>query len=236
MDYTVSLHTHLEGSVRPETFSELMGNDIKADLTVNKNCTSLKEFLDKIACGYPLTQRRQNLKRVAYEIVESASQNNCLYLEVRFGPTLHTSGDMQLEDTVEAVLEGFNEGERNFGVVTRAIISTLRHEDPAVSIRLAKLASKYKDLGVVGFDIAGDEANFKALPHKRSFEIAKEAGLGITAHAGEAGEPGNVKEAILELNASRIGHGIRVIEDKEVVEIAKERGIVFEVCPTSNIH
>lgn len=236
MNYTVSLHTHLEGSIRPATFYELMGEDAKEQLTVTKNCSSLKEFLDKIAYGCPLIKKRANITRVAYECVETASKNNCLYLEIRFGPALHTTGDMQLPDTIEAVLEGLQKGEKDFGTVARLIIATLRDATPASSIELAKLAVQYKNQGVVGFDIAGDEANFPAYNHQKAFEIAKLGGLGITVHAGEAGSAANVAEAILKLGATRIGHGIRVVDDPNVVTLAKERGVVFEVCPTSNVH
>lgn len=236
MNYTVSLHTHLEGSIRPSTYKKLMGNDLTSELTVSKNCNSLQEFLAKIECGCDLTQKRANLRRVAYECVETAYHNNCLYLEVRFGPTIHVFGDMKLPDTIEAVLEGLKAGEKEFGTVSRLIVATLRHEKPEVSIELAKLAATYIKEGVVGFDIAGDEATYPAKVHQEAFKIAKKEGLGITVHAGEAGSAANVKEAILELGATRIGHGIQVVQDIEVMELAKEREIIFEVCPTSNLH
>ncbi len=236
MDYTVSLHTHLEGSIRPSTYRELMRKDLTSELTVSKNCHSLQEFLAKIERGCDLTQKRANLRRVAYECVETASWNNCLYLEIRFGPTVHVLGDMELPDTIEAVLEGLKAGEKEFGTVSRLIVATLRHEKPEVSKELARLAATYKDDGVVGFDIAGDEATYPAKIHQEAFEIAKKEGLGITVHAGEAGSAANVKEAILELGATRIGHGIQVVQDMEVMELAKEKEIVFEVCPTSNLH
>lgn len=194
INYTVSLHNHLEGSIRPSTYRQIMGNDITSELTVSKNCNSMQEFLAKNERGCDLTQKRENLRRVAYECVETAYYNNCLYLEVRFGPTVHIFGDMKLPATIEAVLEGLKAGEKEFGTVSRLIVATLRNEKPEGSKELTRLVAVYKKDGVVGFDIARDDATYPAKIHQEALEIAKKEGLGITVDAGEAGSAANVKK------------------------------------------
>lgn len=243
----VNLHHHLEGAVRPETFAELvreLGVDVPglagqsaADyLTVSGEETSLADFLDKIARTFVVTQFSGVLRRIALEISESAAAESVRYLEVRFGPWLHVERGRPLTEPIEEVLSGLAEGERRWGVKGRVIISALRHHTRQQNSELLEAAIAYRHRGVVAFDLAGDEAAFPAAGFRELFLQAAEAGLGVTIHAGEAGPAAGVWEAVHELKAQRVGHGIRLIDDPALMQAVRDAGTVLEVCPTSNVH
>jgi adenosine deaminase len=132
------------------------------------------------------------------------------------------------------VCESANETAKKFDIDVKLIASVNRHESPELAEQVAWLAAARQDQGIVGLDIAGNEAEFSGKPFAPIFREAKESGLKITVHAGEWGGAENVREAIEDLGADRIGHGVRVLEDQNVVALAKERNTVFEVCVTSN--
>ncbi len=242
----VELHLHLDGSVRVETVLELAKKagitlpttdkeELKNHLQIKNECSSLKEYLEKFNLPLKAMQTEEALYRVAYELVEDAAQDDIRYLEVRFAPTLLTD-ELTKEEVVEAVLGGLKDAEVDYGVQSNLILCCMRHEDPSVSIEVAQLAINYLDKGVVGLDLAGDEAGFPPEEHEQAFSLAKEKGLHRTVHAGEAAGAISVKKAIDYLNAERIGHGIRIKEDTEILEYVKENKIPLEVCPTSNLH
>ena len=132
------------------------------------------------------------------------------------------------------VIDGACKAEADFGVKTRLIASVNRHESPGLAEQVARLAAERCAKGIVGLDLAGDEAHFSGLLFSGVFKEARQAGLHITVHAGEWGGAENVSEAITQLGAERIGHGVRVLEDPSVTALARERQITFEVCITSN--
>jgi adenosine deaminase len=132
------------------------------------------------------------------------------------------------------VIASAQEAAEKQGIKVRLIASVNRHESPDLAEQVAWLAAEHKKNGMVGMDLAGNEAEFKSEPFYGIFKEAKEAGLRLTIHAGEWGPAGNVREAIEKFNAERIGHGVRVMEDEAVVKLAAERGLAFEVCVTSN--
>jgi adenosine deaminase len=242
----VNLHTHLEGSVRPETFWELCReqrlelpfkrSDIARALQVTGEEQSLLDYLEKIARVYPVLKNSEALQRTAYEAAVDAARDGVVYLELRAGPLTHARPDLPLEKVVEAMLVGLQQAEHETGTVCRLIIAALRNHPVAENIRLAQIAVEFKNEGVVGFDLAGDEANYPAQLHIEAIEIARRGGLGITIHAGEAAGSENVQYAIAELDARRIGHGIHSVEDVNVMELLKQKGVLLELCPTSNIH
>jgi adenosine deaminase len=132
------------------------------------------------------------------------------------------------------VIEATKQAQTESGITTRLIASVNRHESLNLASQVTNLAIERRDSLILGLDLAGDEAQFPSTPFEPIFQEAHQDGLRITVHAGEWGEASNVKEAINRLGAERIGHGVRVMEDAAVVALAKERGTVFEVCPTSN--
>jgi adenosine deaminase len=241
-----NLHTHLEGSVRPLTFIELavtQGLPLPAPvgemgraLQVTGEERSLADYLAKIALTYPLLKNAASLRRVSFEAAEDAARSNVHYLELRAGPVTHATPDLPVSAVIQAILDGLAQAEAVFGITCRLIVAALRHHDPQVNVRLARTALEFRGAGVVGFDLAGDEAAFPAILHREAFAVARDGGLGITVHAGEAGGADEVVYAVRELAATRIGHGVHTVEDPAAVELVRDRGVTLEVCPTSNVH
>ncbi|HEY3345082.1 MAG TPA: adenosine deaminase [Anaerolineaceae bacterium] len=240
-----NVHTHLEGSIRPATLAELAAVQgiplaVPADqvpdlLQVTGSEQSLVDYLDKISCAYPLLKNADALRRTAFEAAEDAVRDGVVYYEMRVGPVTHSGPDLPLETVVESLLAGLKQAAEQYGIVCGMIISGLRNHDPRLNLRLAQVAVAYRGMGVVGFDLAGDE-NYPAADHLEAFRAAREGGLGITVHAGEAGGADNVRYAVEELGATRIGHGVHSIESPEVLILLRERQVLLEVCPTSNVH
>ena len=157
------------------------------------------------------------------------------YLELRFTPVALTRvQNLALADVMDWVVESACQAGLEFGVTVRLIASVNRHESVALAEQVASLAIERKDKGIVALDLAGNEADFSAAPFAGVFQQAKKCGLFLTVHAGEWGGAANVREAIEVLDADRIGHGVHVLDDPAVVELARERQIPFEVCLTSN--
>jgi adenosine deaminase len=241
-----NLHSHLEGSLRPETFWELareQGLDpgiprerVARLLQVDGREDSLVGYLEKISLGYQVMKTATALRRTAFEAAEDAARDGVVYFELRAGPLTHVHQGLTVHQAIEAMLAGLHEAETHYPVTCRLIVAALRHHDPAANVDLARAAVEHKDEGVVGFDLAGDEAGYPAGPHADAFRVARDGGLGITVHAGEAAGPDNVRYAVEVLGASRIGHGVRSVESPEVMDGLLERGITLEVCPLSNVH
>jgi adenosine deaminase len=239
----LNLHTHLEGCVRPDTAAELAlvlgvpdppgGWDralqmaAPADLTV---------FLAHVAAVYPVLGSADALRRVAREAVEDAAADGCDYLEIRFGPATHRRPGFDLPAVVAAACAGLAEGSAITGLPAGLVVAMLRHTDPETNLAVARAAAGAAGKGVVGLDIAGDELVYPSqAPYREPYAIAASAGLGLTAHAAEAGPPTSVIDSVELLGVSRIGHGSRVVDDPTVLAWAADRGITFEVCPTSNL-
>ena len=241
-----NIHTHLEGSVRPSTFMELAvehGIERKPTLDVVSRAMqvtgaeeSLVDYLDKISYGYQVFLDKMSVQRIAYEAAEDAALDGVVYLELRAGPVTHSRTDFPVEQVIESILLGLHQAEDKYNIVCRLIVSALRNHAPKENIKLAHTAIEFKRDGVVGFDLAGDEAGYLAQPHAEAFSIARSNGLGITVHAGEAGGTDNILYAVEKLKATRIGHGIRSIESRDLVNLLSQRQILLELCPTSNVH
>jgi adenosine deaminase len=154
---------------------------------------------------------------------------------VRYCPALSRERGLTLDEVIAAIARGLRRGEAESGIRTGIINCTLRHFDPAVSEAIAEASVRNRRLGVVGFDIAGGEADHPAGPHRHAFEIAGRGRLGLTVHAGEAAGPESIMEAIFDCHADRIGHGTRLFEDPELLAYVRDRGIAIEINLTSNV-
>jgi adenosine deaminase len=239
---TLNLHTHLEGWLRPQTAAEL-GADVDIEAPAAEWAEAMRvsvpgdlsAYLERVAVAYPLLRSAAALERVTSEAVEDAAVDGCRFLELRVGPVTHASDALPLEGVMEALCRGLQRGIEATGIAAGLVPAVLRHHEPSANERLAELAVRHRGDGVVGFDIAGDELVFPDLdPHIRAFEIARAGGLGITAHAAEAGPASAAKEAYDLLGATRIGHGTRLAQDVDLLAWAADTGICIEVCPTSN--
>lgn len=241
-----NIHTHLEGSVRPSTFRELAklhglevelaSRTIADSMQVNGAERNLVDYLQKIEFGYQVFLGGQEVQQIAYEAAEDAALDGVVYLELRAGPVTHSRPNFAVEDVIASILQGLHQAQQKYDIECRFIVCALRHHDPKINVRLAHIALECQNDGVVGFDLAGDEAGYPAQIHAEAFRVARDGGLGITIHAGEAAGAENVRYAVEELKATRIGHGVRSIESDAVLAMLRQRSVLLEVCPTSNVH
>lgn len=239
------LHVHLDTSVRAETVRELskkhdidVPNPVEQAVIAPARCDNLADYLRRVDPQLAVLQWEEGLERVAYELVEDWARDGVVYGEVRYGPQLCTREGLSMDDVVEAVARGLQAGADEFGVTVGQILCCLRHEPPTLSEAVARLAIRHwerDETCVVGLDLAGDEARYLGAPHRTAFDLALDAGLPRTVHAGEAAGPDSVREALDVLGAMRIGHGVRAAHDPELLERIRRERIVLEMCPTSNI-
>ena len=238
------LHVHLDGSLRAGTVMDLARNlpknrrfppayDIESALFPQQRCT-LEEYLRAFEITVALLQDTAALERVAYELCEDAAKENVIYMEIRFAPLLHLQQGLSPQGVVEAVLAGMRRAEGDLSIQTGLILCALKNEPPEASEEVACLAAEYAGRGVIAFDLAGPERDFPPSLHRRAIEIARDAGLHLTVHAGEGCCPEQIKEAI-DLGAERIGHGVYLYQDESTEQMVAQRGIPLEVCPTSNL-
>ena len=242
----VELHRHLEGSLRLMTMSEIARQHgvTVPDTTYNlsglvqvqdQDPMTFTNFLDKFKTLRLFYKSPDVIHRVTREAVEDAAHDNIRYLELRFTPVaLSRAEGFPLHDVMDWVLSSAREAAQKNNIKVRLIASVNRHESPELAEQVAWLAAERIQDGLVGLDLAGNEAEYKSDPFHEIFKEAKQSGLHVTIHAGEWGSAANVRDAIENLGAERIGHGVRVMEDENVVALAKEHETAFEVCVTSN--
>ena len=239
------LHCHLDGSLRPATMLELAreyrvamprdDEEALADYMLVTDAKTLEDYLTRFDVTLSVMQHADALERIAYELAEDAHREGIRYLETRFAPILNVQGGLSLGEAVEAPVRGLQRAEREYGIVSRVIVCGLRHQPPATSLELAKLAVAYKGRGVVGFDLAGGEIGHPASDHAAAFAHAREHGMWCTCHAGEGDGAGSVAQAMHQCHASRIGHATRLIEDPALVAEARANNVALEICLTSNL-
>jgi adenosine deaminase len=243
----IELHRHLEGSLRLGTMveianeykMELPGSDLDAfrhlvQITAEDE-QSASVFLSKFKTLRNFYRSREIIERVAYESVADAAAENITYMELRFTPiALARCEDYPLDSVTDWVIGAVQRGVKEFGIDVRLIISMNRHESVELGDEMVDIAIERRAQGVVGVDLAGAENKFSGAPFSRVFRKARTAGLNVTIHAGEWAGPESVREAIDVLGANRLGHGVRIIQDSDLVRVARERNIALEVCLTSN--
>jgi adenosine deaminase len=242
----VELHRHLEGSVRVETLREIVHQfniplppekDLRQLVQVTPNEPyNMVNFLSKFQILRQFYQTPEIIQRVAYEAVADAALDGIRYIEVMFTPVaLARIRSFPMDEVIEWVIAGTHQANHDYGIQSRLIVSINRHEDIVQATQVARLACRYFQKGVVALNLAGNEADFPATPFAQIFQSVHAHGLGVTIHAGEWNSAENVREAIVDLKADRIGHGVRVVEDPIVVDLARNQRTPFEVCLTSNL-
>ena len=238
------LHLHLDGSVRPRTVLELAKQNgvllpsddlakLRDFLEANDNTASLVEYITFFELPIAVLQTVPALERATYELCEDLAKDNVRYAEIRYGPWLHVQHGLSLTDVIRGVLSGWSQGRKAFGLEGGIIVTALRDMPPAQNLALAQVAGRFVNDGVLGFDLAGDEAGHPPILHEDAFRVARSLGMNITIHAGEAAGPESVRQAIA-MGPVRLGHGVRAQEDHEVVAMIKEDGIQLDMAPTSN--
>lgn len=242
----VELHVHLDGSVRPSTLIKLakaQGKDIATTdetellqyVQVEENCESLVDYLNTFDFVLPYMQTEEALETVAYEIVQQCAEQNVKYVEVRFAPHLHTQEGLSIERIYEAVIRGLKRGEKQYNVVSRCIGIILRGHDTKNQFETVEIGVKYFGKGLVAVDLAGAESLFPPELYVAPFAKAEELHIPITIHAGEAAGASSIWTAVSQLHAIRIGHGVRLNEDKKIFNDIKQLQTPLEFCPISNI-
>lgn len=240
------LHVHLDGSLRIPTILDLAAQQkvkLPADtveglrpfVEVGEDCKSLVEYLRAFDVTLSVMQTYESLVRVAFELAEDAAKENVRYMEVRYAPILHQQKGLTLHNIVQAVLEGLKAAEKKYRIHTGVIICGIRHISPEMSNKLADLTVAFKNKGVVGFDLAGAEENFPAKKFKEAFGRVLANNINCTLHAGEAFGPESIHQAIHLCGAHRIGHGVRLIEDGDLLNYVNDHRIPLECCPSSNV-
>lgn len=242
----IELHCHLDGCLRPETVKELIEkenlnvnlndiDDIRKELIVPDDCPSLNIYLKRFDLPVMLMQSKENLKRIAYELIEDVSKENVKYIEIRFAPLFHKEKGLTVKEIIESVLGGLKEGEADFGVKSNLILSLLRHMDVETVYEVIEGGKDFIGNGVVALDLAGCEEKGFCKKFEDAFKLAREYGYKVTIHAGETGHAINVKEAIELLGAERIGHAVAIEKDNDIYNLVKEKEITLEMCPKSNV-
>ena len=255
------LHDHLDGGLRPATVIDIAGqtgyDDLPAtdvdELTrwfhTQSHSGSLERYLEPFSHTVAVMQTPESLHRVAYECVEDLSADSVVYAEIRFAPELHINRGLSFDAVVDAVLAGFADGEKAAAaagrpIVVRCLVTAMRHA--ALSREIAELAIRFRDKGVVGFDIAGAEAGYPPTRHLDAFDYMRDNNARFTIHAGEAFGLPSIHEAIASCGADRLGHGVRIVDDIDIADdgevrlgrlasILRDKRIPLELCPSSNV-
>jgi adenosine deaminase len=255
------LHDHLDGGLRPATVVELaeaVGHELPttdpADLgewfVAAADSGSLERYLETFAHTVAVMQTEEALRRVARECALDLAADGVVYAEVRYAPEQHLERDLTLDQVVEAVEAGFREGCAEAAAQGRVIrigtlLTAMRHA--ARSQEIAELAVRFRDAGVVGFDIAGAEAGFPPTRHLDAFEYLQRENFHFTIHAGEAFGLPSIWQAIQWCGADRLGHGVRIVDDitgapgaepvvlGRLAAYVRDKRIPLELCPSSNV-
>ena len=251
------LHDHLDGGVRPSTVVELATEtgyeglpttdptDLAAQFVAGAYRHDLVSYLEGFAHTVGVMQTHDALERVAYECAQDLADDGVVYAEIRFAPELHLEGGLTLDEVVGAVLDGFRRGSVDRRITLYAVLSAMR--TAARSLEIAELAVRWRDAGVVGFDIAGAEKGYPPTRHLDAFQLVQRENFHTTIHAGEAFGLPSIWEALQWCGAERLGHGVRIVDDIVVGEdgavrlgrlasFVRDRRVPLEMCPTSNVH
>jgi len=253
----VLLHEHLDGVLRPDSVIELARSEGYKRLPTEDpvelarwfhqgaNQGSLPKYLEGFVHTIAVMQTEEALERVAYEQAEDLSRDGVVYFETRFAPIFHTQKGLTHQQVVSAVLKGLERGRKEFGISSGLIICAMRNME--VSLEMAELAVDFRERGVVGFDLAGEEGGYPPKKHVDAFHYIQRENFNITIHAGEGFGKESIWQAIQYCGAHRIGHGTRLIDDIAVAEDGKvvklgglaqyvlDKRIPLEICLLSNV-
>lgn len=240
------LHRHLDGNIRAQTILDLGRQfnlplpadtleSLRPHVQVVETAPDLVSFLQKLDWGVKVLADLDACRRIAWENIEDAALNGLHYVELRFSPGyMAMTHNLPVAGVVEAVIEGVRQGCRDFGVEARLIGIMSRTFGEAACLAELEALLAHRD-AITALDLAGDELGFPGSLFLNHFNRARDAGWHITVHAGEAAGPESIWQAIRELGAERIGHGVKAIEDPALMDFLAEHGIGIESCLTSNI-
>lgn len=241
----IDLHNHLDGSLPVETVLELAKmsgvalpadtvDGIRAYLTVEPDCTSLNEYLEKFAIPVSVLQTEECLEKAVYDTMKDLDARGVCYAELRFAPGQHLQRDLTQEQVTAAAVRGLNKALAELSIRGQLILCCMRGADEAVNRETIDVTREFLGRGVCCADLAGAEALFFTRDYMDLFAYAAARGVPYVIHAGEADGPDSMWAAI-EMGAKRIGHGIAAMQDEKLMAYLKEHQIPLEVCVTSNV-
>ncbi len=235
----IELHLHMDCSLSYLAVSHLAPSvtreEYDREFVAPAKCTNLADFLTRSPKGFQLMQSEYSLQHVTEDLFHQLADDGVIYAEVRFAPLLHLEQGLTPEKVVAIVNDATDRMIKETGVEVRLILCTLRHFTETQSMATAMLVKDFRGSRVVALDLAGDEAGYPIDAHLEAYRFAREHGLQRTAHAGEAAGPESVWETLQRLQPTRIGHGVRSIEDQRLVEYLGHERIHLEMCPSSNV-
>lgn len=242
----IELHCHLDGSVRPSTIIELASmknidipskniEEIKNMMVAPKDCKSLDEYLKRFELPGLIMQDEDSLERIAFELMEDASKENIVYIEIRFAPLLHINKGLNTKQVIESVLKGIKKAESMYDIKGNLILSCMRTMSVESSYDVIEAGKEYLNNGVVAVDLCSSENEQFCEKFEEPIALARSYGYRVTIHAGETGIGENVYDAITLLKAERIGHGVFIKDCEKAYNLVKENNVTLEMCPTSNL-
>ena len=235
----IELHLHLDcclsfdvvKKINPKIDIEAYNKKFKAPST----CSSVKEYIKCAEYAVDLMQDKKSISLIVEDLFDQLKAENIIYVEIRFAPLLHCKGELSSKEVVQIVVDICKKCSKKYGIHYALILCTLRHFSKNQSMETVQLVEEFKNSGVFALDIAADEAGFSLDNHFGAFDFAFENNISSTAHAGEAKGPESIKETLKKLKVKRIGHGVRCVEDKKLMNYLKNNNIHLEICLTSNI-
>ena len=237
----VELHGHLEGCIYPQVvrrIAERNGITLKDGLFTADDTFAWNDFVEFLGAYDEASfclRTGEDYEEITYEYLKQCAAEGVIYLETFASPDHAAAVGISYDDMIQGCARAIDRAEAEFGIVGRVIISCVRHLGPEQAVKVAQLTADNPHPYVVGFGMGGNESMFTQTDFAPAFEIAAAAGLGCTTHAGEVVGPESVWDAIDNLPVTRIGHGVRSVEDRDLLVALKERGIALEVCPGSNL-
>jgi adenosine deaminase len=236
----IELHLHLDCSLSYTAVSRIDPSVTLHEYRQEFNgpttrFTNLEEFFKRAPKGTALMQTEEQLRLVTFDVFAQLLQDNILYAELLFVPLMHTSQGLSAEHVVEILNDAVAKASSETGIEARIILSTLRHHSTQQSLATVKLVERFKGTHVAGIDLGAYEAGFPIYAHIPAFQYAARQGIPRTVHAGEARGAESVWETLKHLRPSRVGHGVRSIEDPALVAHLRKERTHLELCPTSNV-
>lgn len=231
----IDLHCHLDGSLTRHSMEKLLGRRVEEEeIRVSDDCKSLAEYLEKFDLPLQCLQTAEGLEEASREFLVEASKDNLIYVEVRFAPLLSVNESLTCEQVIEAVLKGLKKGRELCGTDYNVIACAMRHHTRKQNLSMFHAAREFLGQGVCALDLAGNEAAFPMKDFKELFAEAAGLGFPFTLHAGECGSAQNIVDSV-ECGARRIGHGIAMSGQAEVMELCRRQQVGIEMCPISNL-
>ncbi|WP_170529153.1 adenosine deaminase [Ruegeria arenilitoris] len=237
----IELHLHHEGAA-PPAFIRQLAHEKKVDLSGifkpdgSYDFRDFAHFLSVYEAACEVLKTPEDFRRLTLAILEESAANGVVYSETFLSPDFCGGGDLHAwRDYLAAIQDAADEAERRFDITLRGVVTCVRHFGPGKAKRSALCAAETAGDWITGFGMGGNEAVGKQADFKWAFDCARESGLRLTTHAGEFGGPESVRDAVRALGVERVGHGVRAIEDPDLVHELADRGVTLEVCPGSNV-